>query len=184
MGNSVDDSMDDGMGGSTSDNATEVVEQLFEGYGSEELPLRSYATVMGIFNLIFALFLLLTRGTKGELPNGLKIGDILLLGTATHKLSYTVSQDAVTTPIRAPFTEFREKESPKRVDEKPRGDGLRRSIGELLTCQFCLGQWIASFFAYGLVLFPRVTRLLASVFTIVTVSDFLHQIYKILMKRA
>jgi len=86
--------------------------------------------------------------------------------------------------LRAPFTELQEKESPKNVEETPRGEGLRRSIGELLTCQFCLGLWVASFLTYGLVLVPRVTRLIATVFTILTLSDHLHQTYKALTKRA
>ena len=77
-----------------------------------------------------------------------------------------------------------EKSSPKKVDEKPRGEGLRRSVGELLTCKFCLGVWLASFFTYGLVLVPRVTRLVATIFAVVTVSDYLHQTYKALMNRA
>jgi hypothetical protein len=57
---------------------------------------------------------------------------------AVHKVSLVGSQDAVTSPLRAPFTEVQEKESPKKLDEKPRGEGLQRSVGELLTCKFCL----------------------------------------------
>jgi uncharacterized protein DUF1360 len=110
--------------------------------------------------------------------------DIALLGMATHKLSLVGSQDAITSPLRAPFTELEEKKGPKKVDEKPRGEGIRRSVGELLTCQFCLGVWVASFFTYGFVLLPRVSRLVAAIFAAVTVSDFLHQAYKALMKRA
>jgi hypothetical protein len=110
--------------------------------------------------------------------------DIALLGVATHKLSLLVAQDAVTSPLRAPFTERQEKVSPKNVEEKPRGKGLRRSLGELITCQFCVGQWVASFFTYGLVLAPRATRLVGAIFAIVTISDHLHQTYKALMKRA
>jgi hypothetical protein len=34
------------------------------------------------------------------------------------------------------------------------------------------------------VLVPRVTRLVAAVFAVVTLSDYLHQTYQILMKRA
>jgi hypothetical protein len=34
------------------------------------------------------------------------------------------------------------------------------------------------------VLAPRVTRLIATVFTVVTISDHLHQTYKALTKRA
>jgi Protein of unknown function (DUF1360) len=157
---------------------------LFEGYDGGEQPLPSYAAVAGLFNLIFALFLLLARKTGRRIPERVETRDIALLGVATHKLSLLVAQDAITSPLRAPFTELQEKQSPKNVDEKPRGEGLRRSLGELVTCKFCVGQWVDSFFTYGLVFAPAVTRLVASIFAIVAVSDHLHQSYKALMKRA
>jgi hypothetical protein len=161
-----------------------VHKEVFEGYGGEEQRLYSYATLMGLFNLIFAVFLLVVKGTGRNIPERVDTKDLALLGVATHKLSLIGAQDAVTSPLRAPFTELQEKESPKSLDEKPRGKGLRRSVGELLTCQFCLGMWVASFFTYGLVLAPRVTRLIATIFTVVTISDYLHQTYKALTKRA
>jgi hypothetical protein len=160
-------------------------EGTFEGYKKgEDVPLFSYGVLVGTFNLLFVLFLLATRVTGRSIPERMDVKDIALLGMATHKISLVGSQDAITSPLRAPFTELNEKESPKKVDEKPRGEGLRRSVGELLTCQFCLSVWVASFFTYGFVLLPRVSRLVAAVFTAVTVSDFLHQTYKALMKRA
>jgi len=160
-------------------------EGIFEGYKKEEdVPLFSYGVLAGVFNLIFALFLLVTRVTGRPIPERIEARDIALLGMAAHKVSLVGSQDAVTSPLRAPFTEIQEKESPKKLDEKPRGEGLQRSVGELLTCKFCLSVWVASFFTYGLVLVPRVTRLVAAVFAVVTVSDHLHQIYKALMNRA
>jgi Protein of unknown function (DUF1360) len=160
-------------------------EGTFEGYKKgEDAPLFSYGVLAGMFNLLFALFLLVARVSGKSIPKRMDAKDIVLLGLATHKLSMVGSQDAITSPLRAPFTELEEKESPKKVDEKPRGEGFRRSVGELLTCQFCLGVWVASFFTYGFVLLPRVSRLAASVFAAVTVSDFLHQAYKALMKRA
>ena len=166
-------------------NETEPSEGIFEGYNKgEDIPLRSYGVLAGIFNLLFALFLFAVRVTGRPIPERIEARDIALLGMAAHKLSMVGSQDAVTSPLRAPFTEVQEKESPKKVDEKPRGEGLRRSIGELLTCKFCLSVWLASFLTYGLVLVPRVTRLVAAVFAVVTVSDHLHQVYKDLQNRA
>jgi uncharacterized protein DUF1360 len=157
----------------------------FEGYKKgEDVPLFSYGVLAGTFNLLFALFLLAARVTGRPIPERMDAGDIALLGMATHKISLLGSQDAIASPLRAPFTELEEKQSPKKVDEKPRGRGIRRSVGELLTCQFCLGVWVASFFTYGFVLLPRVSRLVAAVFAAVTVSDYLHQIYKALTKRA
>ena len=160
-------------------------EGIFEGYSEgDDIQLSSYGLLAGVFNLIFAAFLLVSRGLERPLPERVDARDIALLGMATHKLSLVAAQDAVASPLRAPFTELEEKESPKKVDEKPRGKGLRRSIGELLTCKFCLSVWLASFFTYGLVLAPRVTRLVAAIFAVVTISDHLHQTYKALTKRA
>ena len=157
---------------------------IFEGYDNGEQSLQSYTVLAGLFNLIFAAFLLFTKGTGRRLPERIATRDIVLLGVATHKMSTLIANDAVTSFIRAPFTELQEKESPKSVDEEPRGTGLRHSIGELVTCKFCMGQWIASFFTYGLVFSPAVTRLVASIFAIVTISDHLHQTYKALTNRA
>jgi hypothetical protein len=162
----------------------ESTQGVFEGYDGGEEPLPSYAALAGLFNLILALFLLIARKTGRPIPERIEARDIALLGVATHKLSMLVANDAVTSPLRAPFTELQEKQSPKKVDERPRGKGLRRSLGELLTCHFCVGQWVASFFTYGLVLAPAFTRLVASIFAVVALSDHLHQVYKALMKRA
>jgi hypothetical protein len=159
--------------------------ETFEEYKKgEDIPLVRYGVLAGAFNLVFAVFLLAARLTGRPIPERVDARDIALLGMATHKLSLVSSEDAIMSPLRAPFTELRKKESPKKVDEKPRGEGLRRSVGELLTCKFCLSVWVASLFTYGLVLVPRVTRLVAAVFAVVTVSDYLHQAYKALMNRA
>ena len=55
--------------------------------------------------------------------------------------------------------------------------GLRRAVGELLTCPFCLGTWIASGFIYGYVFTPRISRILASIFAVSGLADFLQQLY-------
>lgn len=160
-------------------------EGVFAGYSKDrETPLSSYATLSGFFNLLFALSLLVSKASGRPVPERVKTGDILLLGVATHKLSWAIAKEAATSPLRAPFTELEEVESPTSVREKPRGTGFRRSIGELLTCHFCLGQWVAAFFAYGLVLFPAATRFAAAIFAMLTVSDSLHQTYKAFMNRA
>lgn len=168
----------------TAQTDNKATTDIFEGYGGDERALSSYATLASLFNLILAGFLLLTRCTGRSLPERVEAKDIALLGVATHKVSLVVAKDAVTMPLRAPFTELKEKQSPKSVEEEPRGKGLRRSVGELITCQFCSGMWLASFFTYGLILAPRVTRLIATIFAVVTVSDHLHQTYKALTKRA
>ena len=81
-------------------------EDVFEGYDGGEQPLPSYAALAGLFNLIFAVFLLIARKTGRPIPERIEAGDIALLGVATHKLSLLLARDAITSPLRAPFTEL------------------------------------------------------------------------------
>jgi hypothetical protein len=52
-----------------------------------------------------------------------------------------------------------------------RGRGLRKSVGELVTCPFCLGQWVATSFLFGAVAAPRVARFAAGICTVAALSD-------------
>ena len=97
---------------------------------------------------------------------------------ASHKLSRLIAKDKVTSPLRAPFTELEGKGGPAELEETSRGEGARKAIGELLVCPYCLGLWVAAAFSIGLVFTPRLTRLLAAVFSALTISDFLQIAYK------
>ncbi len=159
--------------------------ELFTGYDeSEGQPLGAYAGLAGIFGALFAAFLLLTRLTGRSLPDRVGAADLALLGVATHKLSWILANSSVTSFVRAPVTHLQEAESPTNLEEEPRGEGLQKALGNLLTCHFCLGMWTAAFFSYGLVLAPRTTRFLASILSILTLSDFTHQAYKATIERA
>ncbi len=77
----------------------------------------------------------------------------------------------MTSFLRAPFTEFQEPSGKGEIEEKPRGRGLRLATGELLVCPYCIAQWIAAGFAVGYVRAPRLTRLLAGMYTMYAISD-------------
>src|SRR3954453_2690708 len=142
---------------------------------SEQIPLGGYAVLMTAFNaVLFAGMRLLRR----DLPERVSAADLALLTVGTHKLSRTIAKDKVMSPIRAPFARYEEDAGPSEVSESPRGSGLRRAIGELITCPFCIGQWIAAAGLFGLLLAPRTTRFVASIFAIVAGSDFLQVAYK------
>lgn len=149
----------------------------FSGYARntrEDRPLTGYTALIGSYNFLVALLLLLARRNGRSLPERLEIRDLLLLTLATYKLSRVITKDSVTSPIRAPFTEFEGPGGGGEVNEKPRGKGFRHAMGELLTCPFCIGQWVATGFAFGLVFAPRATRLTASIFSMIALADFLH----------
>jgi hypothetical protein len=153
---------------------------LFAGYAppSERPPLLSYVALSGTFNLLFAAALLGARRRGRELPERPEAADVFLIGVASHKFSRLIAKDKVTSPLRAPFTEFEEKGGPSEVEESSRGSGLRKAIGELLICPYCLGLWVVAAFSLGLLFAPRLTRFLASVFAALTISDFFQIAYK------
>jgi hypothetical protein len=57
-------------------------------------------------------------------------------------------------------------------------------VGELITCPFCLAQWVATAFTAGLVFAPRATRLVAGTFSTVAISDALQNVYAFLQRKA
>jgi hypothetical protein len=151
-----------------------------EGYApeSQRPPFLSYAVFIAIFNGLFGGLLLLARRTGRELPESVGLGDVVLIGTASHKLSRLISKDKVTSPLRAPFTELEGSGGPAELEERSRGSGARKAIGELLICPYCLGLWVVAAFSVGLLFAPRLTRFVAAVFSALTISDFFQIAYK------
>lgn len=146
--------------------------------GDQDRPLGGYVVVMAAFAALVSGAAGLAFATGRKLPPGVGPWDLLLIAAGTHKLSRTVTKDAVTSPLRAPFTRYQETGGPAEVMEEVRHKGgLRHSIGELITCPFCLDVWIAAGFTIGLVFAPRLTRLVAAALTAVTGADFLHLLY-------
>lgn len=159
---------------------------MFAGYGEDapdERPLAAYAGLATVFGAVFVLFLYAVRRTGRTLPERIEARDLLLLGVATHKIARIVTREAITSPLRAPFTRFRSAAGAGEINESTRGAGLRHAVGELLTCPFCLAVWVASYLTYGLVFVPRATRLIASIFCMVTFSDVSQDLYDMLKHR-
>jgi hypothetical protein len=145
---------------------------------AERPPLLSYAVFIAIFNALFGGALLAARRRGRSLPETVRPLDVVSIGIASHKLSRLISKDKVTSPLRAPFTELEGKGGPAELEEKSRGRGARKAIGELLICPYCLGLWVVAAFSVGLLFAPRLTRFIASVFSALTISDFLQIAYK------
>ncbi len=139
--------------------------------------LRGYLGVIGLFNAVVVAFVWLSGLVRRPIPVRVPLQDVLLIGVATHKLSRLVAKAEVTAPLRAPFTEFEEKGGPAEVEERPEGTGLRRAIGKLLTCPYCLDVWVAALFHFSLVLRPAPARLAGSILASVAVADFLQAAY-------
>jgi len=153
--------------------------EVFSGYAPEgEQPVRSYALLMSVFAALAGLFATWFRASGRKLPDRIEAGDLLLVTVASHKASRLIAKDKVTAPIRAPFARYEGEAGPSEVSEQPRGTGLRRAIGELLVCPYCLGMWTSAAFTAGLLVLPRFTRWVASVLVTFFGSEILQIAYK------
>lgn len=161
-------------------DAAETVAEDYARPDSESL--RGYVTVLGVYAGVVGGLTAWARHRGVRPPERIPIRDLALLAVATHKVSRTVTKDSVTSPLRAPFTRFKGSSAPAELKEEVRGSGVRKAMGELLTCPFCFDQWTATGFVAGMVVAPRATRLLASTFAVRAGADALHYAYAKLQK--
>jgi hypothetical protein len=142
-----------------------------------EVPLPGYAGSLVAFAAAVAAVGATGRAKGRGLPERYDLADIAIGALATHKFTRLLSKGSVTAPVRAPFTEFDAPAGSAELNEQARGGRVRHTVGELLTCPFCLGQWVGTGYVAGLGMAPRSTRAWAAVFAVTGVSDMLQQLY-------
>jgi hypothetical protein len=136
----------------------------------EGRPLAAYgALTVGFFGLLSAA-LIAGRAAGREIDRP-GLADVALGGLAVQKLSRLITEDKVTSFIRAPFTRFQEPSGQWELEEAPRGEGMRYAVGELLVCPYCIGQWVAGGLAAGWILAPGTTRLLSAMWAAQGLAD-------------
>src|SRR5262249_42711525 len=139
----------------------------------EDRPLGGYTAVIATYGACVAGASALVWARRRALPDRPAAYDLALVALATAKAARLVTRDPVTSPLRAPFTRFEDPAGPAELNEAPRGRGLQHSIGELVSCPFCASQWIATGFAFGLLLAPGLTRQVTGTFAALEVADLL-----------
>src|ERR687885_1223966 len=144
----------------------------------EERPLGGDLGAMGVYAGLVTAAAAAVRASGRELPTRIPLGDAALLTVATFRLARRIAKDPVTSPLRAPFTTFQGPSGHAEIAEEVREHGgAKHAIGELLTCPFCLAQWVGTGFVLGYVTAPRATRLAALTMSMVAGSDVLQFVY-------
>ncbi|MGH8995293.1 MAG: DUF1360 domain-containing protein, partial [Acidimicrobiales bacterium] len=124
--------------------------------------LAGYATLLSGYGALAGV-VTWAAARRGRSVRDLSALELLTYGLATQHLSRLITKDSITALVRAPFTEFNEPAGEGEVNEEPVGTGLRHAVGELLTCPFCVGQWVATALVAGRVLAPGLTTAVVSV---------------------
>jgi hypothetical protein len=148
--------------------------QMRQSYGNEDAPLGGYAALIMVFATLAGAGL--CAGRK-RLPERIAFADLALLTMATQGAARIVTRDKVTSVLRAPLTRYQRPAGGGEVDEQATGHGLHLALGQLVTCPYCLSQWIALGFVAAFVAAPRQTRVAAAVVSIAAASDYLQAAY-------
>jgi hypothetical protein len=120
-----------------------------------------YAALSGLF---WAGLLAAAARAGGNGAGPTTATDVVALGLAGAKIGQVVAEDRVTVFLRRPFAE-----GPAAV--QPRGAGLTRAVGELLTCPHCVALWAAGILGAAQLARPRATRFVTRVFAAYAVAD-------------
>ena len=130
--------------------------------GTQERRERTtYVTLIGLFVGLFGVVAAHKRKASGQLTVGAL--DLVTIGFATFRAGRVVAFDRVTEPLRAPVTETEPDDFGAGENVVAEGAGMRKAIGELMSCPTCVGTWVAAGLVYGLQFAPGPTRLAAAV---------------------
>src|SRR3954463_9388567 len=146
-------------------------------------PLGSYAVFLTAFGAVVGAGAVIARLT-GHRSVELRPWDVALMTVTTYRTSRILAKDPVTSPLRAPFTRYEGTSGPSELAEEVDGKGFRHAVGELLTCPFCLAQWVAAAYLGGMTFAPRTTRLAGTTMCAVAGADWLQLAHAWLEQRA
>src|SRR6478735_3350297 len=141
-------------------------------------PLAGDLGALGVYVGLVTAAAAAVRASGRQVPERIPVGDAFLLTVATFRLARRIAKDPVTAPIRAPFVRFEGASGHAEVAEEVREHGgVKHAVGELVTCPFCLAQWVGTGFVFGYVTAPKATRLAALTMTMIAGSDVLQFVY-------
>lgn len=144
--------------------------------GPDPRPKGGYAVLLAGYGALTAsLVLTLRRRRQDVQPLGAT--ELVAFGLATEHLSRIITRDSITSVVRSPFTRFDEPAGEGESNETVVGTGLRHAVGELLTCPFCIGQWVATALMVGRLVVPRFATAVVSVAAAARLSDHLQEVH-------
>lgn len=154
-----------------------------ETYGGDAgPPLGGYAVALAGYAAYAGGWAALVR-RRGRLPERHDALDVALTAVATFRLSRLLTKGTVTRPLRVPFTTYQGEQGPAELSERSR-HGPRHTVGELLTCPFCMSVWVSTALTASRCVWPRATRTVTAVLASVAGADALQLGYSALMDAA
>jgi uncharacterized protein DUF1360 len=135
-----------------------------------------YLAVNAVYGALVATVLFSTRKQYARDP--ISGRELLPITAATFALSKVIAREKIGSWMREPFVEMDQGE------RKPRGRGLRRVVGELVTCTRCVGAWSALGIVGLRLAAPDSGRIVTNVLVASAGNDWLQAGFKVLTASA
>lgn len=138
-----------------------------------------YALLEAIFSAGLVGVVSLTRRAERDGCPAIPRRELPVLAMATFSLADVLAKEKVSTWLREPFVQ----EDADHKPQAPEGEGLRRAIGELLTCTRCVGTWSALAIVGLRTASPSAGRATANVLALAGANDLLQSGFRLLAER-
>jgi hypothetical protein len=132
-----------------------------------------YAAINAVWLSLAAALIASTRGRASEDP--ITNRELIPLAAATFAVSKAVARERIGSWVREPFVETE--------DQKPKGNRIRRAVGELVTCTRCVGTWSALGVVGLRILHPEAGRTVTTVLAASAGNDWLQAGFKLLTEQ-
>jgi hypothetical protein len=131
---------------------------------------HDYAALNAVYGALLAAVVLATRD-RGARRDPISGPELIPLSAATFALSKVIAREKIGTWVREPFVSDED-------DRRPSGRGLRRAVGELLTCTRCVGAWSALGIVGLRLASPSSGRVVTNVLAVSAANDWLQAGFK------
>jgi hypothetical protein len=132
----------------------------------------TYVGLVGLF--LAVLGWLVSRERRQRVAFDPAPRDIAMIGLATFRAGRVAAFARVTEPLRAPVTETVPDEFGAGENVVAEGTGVRKALGELISCPLCVSTWVAAALVAGLRVAPGPTRLVAAILGVSGIAELLN----------
>ena len=136
---------------------------------------HDYAVLNAVFATVLAGVVAAARERTRE-SDPLTTRDLAVTGAATFALAKVIAREQIGTWVRDPFVDEQD-------GRRPRGRGIRRAVGELVTCTRCVGAWSALGLVGLRLTSPAAGRVVNDVLAVSAMNDWLQAAFKLLCEK-
>jgi hypothetical protein len=136
-----------------------------------------YAALNAVYGALLAGVVLATRNRGRDDP--ITGPELIPLSAAAFALSKVIAREKIGTWVREPFVEDEPEDG-----QRPRGRGIRRAVGELVTCTRCVGAWSALGIVGLRLVSPSSGRVVTNVLAVSAANDWLQAGFRALCGEA